>query len=820
MYSYTYSARTGGLVLNSTPAVFSKEPRPVYAPELNLLGFDKYWKYDQQTDAPCMWAEANRYYYRGRLVASLLGGDVYHAPVVQLAYTCPDWRETPNGKATSKTVCENPEDKGESFTDKKGNLFALDLPEPGGKLRPVDITAMIDDNREILGWLEETTAKKILDVYEKYAGKLDIFHVAFSGGKDSCVLLDLVKSVLPQDSFVVVFGDTGMEFPDTYAVIDKVEAQCKKDSVKFYRASSHFSPAESWDLFAPPSRVLRWCCSVHKSTPQTLILREVTGKQNYVGLDYVGVRAQESIARSEYEYENYGKKQKGQYSHNSILEWTSAEVWLYIYAHDLIINEAYKKGNGRAGCLFCPMSGGISDYIRRQNYKVEVDQYIDIICRMNNWDLGKKNLETYVTNGGWDNRRSGRGITGNTLRYSETCKNGTITITITNPASDWREWIKTIDDSKIRYKVTEVKDGYKIAISEAEMKASPAYGKLFRQVFRKAAYCIGCKVCETNCKNGCITFENGKINIKDCIQCHNCIHCKNINKCKREKTNICENFEFDGIHDCHQINSGCLMYESRKIPQEEKTMKTINCFDDHAPMTSWLASFFKDKDDFFVSNDLGPNQVKCFRRFLKDAGLQDKNHCLPLAELLSEIGWDSDTSMGIIFTNLVYENPQIDWYVANLDIGRLYERKTVEDMLLALDMKEKAARSVAKAYKRLTETPLGTKLNFGYVSDDGDLARTVCSLSDPRVILYALYKFAEKCNDYKEFTLNALLSDNIERDGVSPTRIFGLDREAMIPLLLGLSGKYPEFINATFTNDLDKISLKDDKTSEDVLELF
>ena len=109
--------------------------------------------------------------------------------------------------------------------------------------------------------------------------------------------------------------------------------------------------------------MLRWCCSVHKSTPQTLKLREVTGKNDFIGLDFVGVRAQESVARSTYKYENYGAKQKGQFSHNSILEWTSAEIWIYIYANDVLINETYKKGNGRAGCLFCPMSGGTSDYL-------------------------------------------------------------------------------------------------------------------------------------------------------------------------------------------------------------------------------------------------------------------------------------------------------------------------------------------------------------------------------------------------------------------------------------------------------------------------
>jgi phosphoadenosine phosphosulfate reductase len=127
---------------------------------------------------------------------------------------------------------------------------------------------------------------------------------------------------------------------------------------------------------------------------------------------------------------------------------------------------------------------------------------------------------------------------------------------------------------------------------------------------------------------------------------------------------------------------------------------------------------------------------------------------------------------------------------------------------------------IYSAYEKLMELPLGRNLSFGYVTDSGDLVRTTCNVSDPRVILYVLYKFAEKCGDYKEFTLNELLSNNIDRDGISPTRIFGLDREAMLPLLLGLSANYPDYINATFTNDLDKISLKDDQSSESVLELF
>ena len=84
------------------------------------------------------------------------------------------------------------------------------------------------------------------------------------------VLLELVKKVLPKDSFVAIFGDTGMEFPDTYEVVEKTKKQCEADGTPFYIARSHFDPKDSWELFGPPSRTFRWCCSVHKSTPQTL----------------------------------------------------------------------------------------------------------------------------------------------------------------------------------------------------------------------------------------------------------------------------------------------------------------------------------------------------------------------------------------------------------------------------------------------------------------------------------------------------------------------------------------------------------------------
>ena len=49
----------------------------------------------------------------------------------------------------------------------------------------------------IVAVIEDSTVKKIVKEYEKYKKRLDIFHVAFSGGKDSAVLLDLIVAMRP-----------------------------------------------------------------------------------------------------------------------------------------------------------------------------------------------------------------------------------------------------------------------------------------------------------------------------------------------------------------------------------------------------------------------------------------------------------------------------------------------------------------------------------------------------------------------------------------------------------------------------------------------
>lgn len=763
MFGYEFDAETGGLLLNDSTPNSSKEPRPVYATEMRMLHMDEWFAFEDQNDRPYLWAEAASYYYRGELIARTKGGSLCEAPVMDYL------------------VASN--ESGEKVPA---------VPR-GYELQPVDVDSMVAKNADMMAIIEQVTVKKIYDYWKRYQKRLDCFHVAFSGGKDSMVLLELVKKALPHNAFMVVFGDTKMEFPDTYKLVDIVEQQCKDEGIAFYRASSHLDPNDSWRLFGPPSRTLRWCCTVHKSTPQTLKIREILGKPDYVGADLVGVRAAESLRRSEYEAENYGTKQKGQYAFYPILDWTSSEVWMYLFSRGILINNAYKFGSTRVGCLFCPMGGDRCDYLRHQVYTEKIDELISAI-RDTSTD---SNVDSYIANGGWASRRSGRDIAGNIAKYSDEIVGDKLIIHVTNPSSDWREWIKTLGDINFPYSVQGSETDYYVYVPAAINATTES--KFFKNVFHKAAYCIGCKVCQCNCPFSCISFENG-------LKITGCRHCRK----------------------CHEIDYGCLMYNTLRIPITggNKKVSNICSFAGHAPKPEWIEEFFAKGNDFWSNNSLGPNQVKYFKVFLPDCGLVAKRtyHPTTIFDLVQQLGWNTSTAWGVLYTNLSYNNAQIRWYIDNMQIDSPIDRKTAMNLLENAGLSHSDAGFVVGAFKRLVETPLGEKLHFGTVNVKGatvqTLTRTKCTLQDDRVLLYALYRYAEACQDYYEFSLSRLMNTSIDSAGISPVKLFGFVEDEMITMLNGLSAKYPAFINVTFTHGLDKISLREDKTSDDVLKLF
>lgn len=809
MYAYEWDSSTGGYILTPMPLAFSKEPRPVYYKELDILGFDKYWDYDKNDSFPYMWAEANNYYYRGRLVAKTKGGSLYTPP----------------------------------------ELVLIEDPEPEGyPLRFVDIPAMVDKNRQLMEQLVQETIKKIYNTFIEYQDKVDVFYVAFSGGKDSVVALDLVQRALPHNCFKVLFGDTGMEFPDTYETVEKIKQICAEEKIEFLQAKSKLKPENTWQIFGPPAVTIRWCCSVHKTTPQIMQLREVLQKPDFTGMAFTGVRGDESLSRSEYDAISYGGKHSGQYSCHPILEWNTAELFLYIYENGLTFNNAYKKGNTRAGCLVCPMSQGKHDYMKYKNYPDDTDLFINKIITTSGKNFSKENYDRFVEQGYWRTRKSGRELNfGHDKHVFEIVK-GQNVITVQKKNEYWKEWAKTIGqvtslgdgEFSIAYEgksyairtISNQEGGEQFTFPNIEnSKSDIKFLSLFKSVIIKSVYCVNCGYCAAECKSGCIDMANG-VHISN--QCKHCF-------------------------SCHDIYSHCLRYNSIKNRIGAKVMTGLDRYYSFGIKENWLRVYFdyEGTSSFWKSDGDGevPNKKKdAFLNFVKDAGLVDEDKSLKgkeykyikykpnkFAEKMFSLGVDDESMWAYLMCNLVYaeDSEEFRWFIKNIPFSETSTPESIKlrlDEVMENDKSGLGKRNICDALKSfLIKTPFGKQLGLGSVIDYEEKVssngRETITLNyfvrgswknpDEKVILYALYKFAEACGNYRQFTLTRLLDTFVESAGISPTQIFGLNRETMEKILNGLTFNYPDLIEARFTLGLDNITLKSDKTANEILnELF
>lgn len=247
-------------------------------------------------------------------------------------------------------------------------------------------------------------------------------------------------------------------------------------------------------------------------------------------------------------------------------------------------------------------------------------------------------------------------------------------------------------------------------------------------------------------------------------------------------------------------------------------MSSLNIFDGSTPKQDWLRRFFVSPQEFMNRHGLSARQFYGMCRFLRDAKLLDKQSPTSFANLIKNFGWDTETALALMFVNLVMSNVQIRWFIENLPLEKMLFRSELEAKLISAGLSQSSAGKVLRSFGRLSETAFGTFLQFGKVTYVSNrlfaLTRTKSKVTDGRVILYSLYKLAELCGE-RQFTLTSLL-DVTE----SPAKIFGLTREELEQFLNGLSANFPEYIDATFTHDLERIVLASDKTAEDILRLF
>jgi len=776
MYGYEWTEEYGIYRLVPNAKVI-KEIRPVFKEELDYFGLGKYWQYPN-TDAPLLWAEGiRRYNLNGECIAEAVGGGFYTKPTIEI---------------------------------KTGYDKSLEL-------KPVDINALWRENERLMLGLEKTAVEFIRKVHDEYEKRGMKFVVAFSGGKDSLVLLDLVAKALRPDEFVVIFSNTGMELSVTLEAVERAKNHWEQLKPRFYEASSHMTPDETWEAFGPPGRRLRWCCSVHKSVPTILKLREITGDYEAKAIVFEGIRAEESLARSEYETVREGVKNINQVNVSPILSWGTAEIFLYLLRNNILLNNAYKEGFNRVGCSVCPSSSPWRDHMSYGLYKEELKPLFSKIEKYASFISTNKAQRKFIEDGRWKGRIGGYNIANGGNRIDEIVNENAIMYRFERIIQMWLEVCKILG------KVVEKNDNtyvqiiehrsYVFTLTEDAVTYSP-YSIMdrfiisrLRGVANKVAYCVGCKACVVQCPSGAfeITTEK-KIKIRE----ERCTHCAN-----------CISFTAKGCLVAMTLHS-TIGGVGMKMKGMDSKYKTFGF------RRSWLEHFFDNGIGCFNMGQLGSVQYYALKFWLTDAGLltsakKGEKIGVPtqLCNLLCPLGAGNPLVWAIIWTNLAYTSVIARWYMLCTHSGETYDKGDLVFMLgddYSLSTRDNA---IAALLETLRHSPIGAVLKQGIPIPDGASFKYIKQGWDSPeaiAILYALYKYAEETGKYTT-TLTALENarGNTDARGVDPVSIFGLNPAKFKDILQEIAIAYPGYLRVVFQLDLDNIVLVPERKSIDIL---
>jgi 3'-phosphoadenosine 5'-phosphosulfate sulfotransferase (PAPS reductase)/FAD synthetase len=170
--------------------------------------------------------------------------------------------------------------------------------------------------------------------------------VSFSGGKDStAMLLRMLEIGMRVDE--IIFCDTGVEFPQMYEHVYKVERYIGRQITRLKAPNSFEFMLLDYEIHARNGNIKRgygfadmrnrWCTSYFK---RDMIKRHLRGRENVI--QYVGIAADESHRAKEKRY--------------PLIEWgwTEKDALQYCYDKGFDWGGLYKIF-GRVSCWCCPL---------------------------------------------------------------------------------------------------------------------------------------------------------------------------------------------------------------------------------------------------------------------------------------------------------------------------------------------------------------------------------------------------------------------------------------------------------------------------------
>lgn len=169
--------------------------------------------------------------------------------------------------------------------------------------------------------------------------------IAFSGGKDSTVILHLVRQIDP--SIPCVFLDHGRHFPETYEFVDTIE---------------NVQTISKTDWEPDPTA----CCGFAKIDLIQKAIRDLE-----LDVLFVGIRRDEHPARNIRGYKETFPDHTRVYP---ILDWTVEDVWDFLNSKAASVNSLYSKGYLSIGCTNCTTKGGKTEREGRGTKEVIMDR--------------------------------------------------------------------------------------------------------------------------------------------------------------------------------------------------------------------------------------------------------------------------------------------------------------------------------------------------------------------------------------------------------------------------------------------------------------
>lgn len=215
------------------------------------------------------------------------------------------------------------------------------------------------------------------DIAEQFFADSRPWVIAFSGGKDSTLILQLVYEFMVEHAqeqlkpVFVITSDTMVEPPNvityTHNVLNCIEQGAKKHSLPLtVNWATPTVQERFWSKiigkgYPPPTRWFRWCTSSMKIKPTKRVINKITREYGSVVL-LLGTREDESSARKRrMERRLYSERRLNPHHeiqnalvYSPVQYWTTDDVWEYLYlnnpapwgqSHDIMIG-LYKQANG------------------------------------------------------------------------------------------------------------------------------------------------------------------------------------------------------------------------------------------------------------------------------------------------------------------------------------------------------------------------------------------------------------------------------------------------------------------------------------------